>query len=202
MPVDLQAKLLRVLQERVITRLGSNEPIALDVRFIATSKAEPEAEVLAGRFRADLYYRLNAAMIRVPPLQARREDIPQLFLHLVRESAARHRVDERKAMPELLARLSAQDWPGNVRELRNAAERFVLGLDDEADADAAREGTKLAMKVADYERSVIAATIAAHGGRLRAVYETLGISRKTLYEKMQKHRLDRRLLLESGSDGE
>jgi two-component system C4-dicarboxylate transport response regulator DctD len=202
MPVGLQTKLLRVLQERVITRLGSNEPIELDVRFIATSKAEPEAEVASGRFRADLYYRLNAAMIRVPPLSARREDIPQLFLQLVRESAARHRVDEKKALPEFLARLSVQDWPGNVRELRNAAERFVLGLDHSGDSEPAREGTKLALKVADYERSLIAATISAHGGKLRAVYETLGISRKTLYEKMQKHGLDRRLILETDSDGE
>ncbi len=202
MPVGLQAKLLRVLQERVITRLGSNEPVELDVRFIATSKADPEAEMAAGRLRADLYYRLNAAMLRVPPLRARREDVPQLFLQLVRESAARHRMDEKKAPPELLARLSGQEWPGNVRELRNAAERFVLGLEHGADTEAARDGTRLARKVADYERSLIAATIAAHGGRLRAVYETLGISRKTLYEKMQKHGLDRRLILEGDSEGE
>jgi two-component system, NtrC family, C4-dicarboxylate transport response regulator DctD len=200
--VGLQAKLLRVLQERVITRLGSNDPVELDVRFIATSKAEPEAEVAAGRFRSDLYYRLNAAMIRVPPLSARREDIPHLFLQLVRESAARHRVEDKKPLPGLLTRLSAQEWPGNVRELRNAAERFVLGLEHDGEADAAREETRLALKVADYERSVIAATIAAHGGKLRAVYETLGISRKTLYEKMQKHGLDRRLILESESDGD
>ncbi len=201
MPVALQTKLLRVLQERMITRLGSNEPVELDVRFIATSKVEPEAEVAAGRFRADLYYRLNAAVLRVPPLGARREDIPQLFLQLVRESAARHRMNERKPSPGHLTRLSAQDWPGNVRELRNAAERFVLGLDNDGDADAARD-RKLALKVADYERSLIAATIAAHGGKLRAVYETLGISRKTLYEKMQKHGLDRRLILESDGDAE
>lgn len=110
------------------------------------------------------------------------------------------RVDERKAPPELLTRLSAQDWPGNVRELRNVAERFVLGLDRDGDAETPREGTKLALKVADYERSVIAATITAHGGKLRAVYETLGISRKTLYEKMQMHGLDRRLVLESEGD--
>jgi two-component system C4-dicarboxylate transport response regulator DctD len=202
MPVSLQAKLLRVLQERMITRLGSNEPVELDVRFIATSKVDPEPETASGRFRADLYYRLNAAMIRVPPLALRREDIPQLFLQLVRESAARHRVDEKRPTPELLTRLSAQDWPGNVRELRNAAERFVLGLHHGDDAEAARENTRLALKVADYERSLIAATIAAHGGKLRAVYETLGISRKTLYEKMQKHGLDRRLILEHDGDGD
>lgn len=197
MPPDLQAKLLRVLQERVITRLGSNEPVGLDVRFIATSKADLETEVQAGRFRADLFYRLNVATLRVPPLSRRREDIPQLFLQLTREAAARHRLAEATPPPQFLARLSADDWPGNVRELRNAAERFILGLDGETNAT---HGTRLADKVSDFERSLIAAAIAAHGGKLRAVYENLGISRKTLYEKMQKHGLDRRLVFEQ--DGE
>lgn len=197
MPLDLQAKLLRVLQERVITRLGSNEPVGLDVRFIATSKADLETEVQAGRFRADLFYRLNVATLRVPPLSRRREDIPHLFVQLTREAAARHHADELKPPPELLARLSAEEWPGNVRELRNAAERFILGLDGETRTPG---GTRLADKVSDFERSLIAAAITAHGGKLRAVYENLGISRKTLYEKMQKHGLDRRLVFEQ--DGE
>jgi two-component system C4-dicarboxylate transport response regulator DctD len=194
MPFDLQAKFLRVLQERVITRLGSNEPIPLDVRFLATSKSDLEPEVAQGRFRADLYYRLNVAVLRVPPLSARREDIPLLFLQLLRESAARHGVEDRSPPPDLLAMLPAQDWPGNVRELRNMAERVVLGLDGSPVAGGTVE--RLAERVAGFERSVIAGAIAAHGGRLRAVYETLGISRKTLYEKMQKHGLDRRLIVE------
>ncbi len=91
MPLDLQAKLLRVIQERVITRLGSNEAVPLDVRFIATSKADLEAEVAAGRFRADLFYRLNVVTMRMPALAARRDDVPLLFLQLVREAAARYR---------------------------------------------------------------------------------------------------------------
>ena len=195
MPVDLQAKLLRVLQDRVITRLGSNDPVALDVRFLATSSADLEAAVAAGAFRADLYWRLAVARLGVPALAERREDIPVLFLQLVREAAARHGVADRTPPPELLAVLSARDWPGNVRELRNAADRFVLGLDwlEGAGSTAPR----LAERVAEFERSVIAAAIAAHRGRLRPVYESLGISRKTLYEKMQKHGLERRLIVEA-----
>lgn len=194
MPVDLQAKLLRVLQDRVITRLGSNDPVALDVRFLATSSADLAAAVAAGAFRADLYWRLNVAALHVPALAERREDIPLLFLQLLREAAARHGVEDRAPPPELLAALSARDWPGNVRELRNAADRFVLGLDWLEGAG--ESGPRLAERVAEFERSVIAAAIAAHRGRLRPVYESLGISRKTLYEKMQKHGLDRRLIVE------
>lgn len=194
MPLDLQAKLLRVLQDRVITRLGSNDPVALDVRFIATSKVDLETACAAGAFRADLFYRLNVATLRLPPLADRREDIPVLFLHLLREGAARHGVEDRLPDPAVLSALAARDWPGNVRELRNAADRHVLGLDG---PDAAPvQATRLAETVAQYERSVIAGAIAAHRGRLRAVYETLGISRKTLYEKMQKHGLDRRLIVD------
>lgn len=198
MPPDLQAKLLRVLQERVITRLGSNDPVALDVRFIATSKTDLADLVRHGAFREDLYWRLNVAVLHVPPLSARREDIPLLFLQLVRESAARHSVPERDVPPAFLSGLAARDWPGNVRELRNLAERVVLGLEGTETPQA--DGARLAERVAAFERSLIAGAIAAHGGRLRAVYETLGISRKTLYEKMQKYGLDRRLIVEAPED--
>ena len=201
MPVELQAKLLRVLQERVITRLGSNEPVPLDVRFIATSKTDLAAAVARGTFREDLYWRLNVAVLRVPPLSARREDIPLLFLQLVRESAARHGLAERELPPARLSGLAARDWPGNVRELRNQAERFVLNLDP-LEATDLPGGARLADRMADYERSLIAGAIAAHGGRLRAVYESLGISRKTLYEKMQRHGLDRRLIVLPADPGE
>ncbi len=193
MPLDLQAKLLRVLQERVITRLGSNDPVALDVRFMATSKVDLAGEVAAGRFREDLFYRLSVALCRVPAMAARREDVPVLFLQLAREAAARQGVEDRQPPPEVLAELAARDWPGNVRELRNAADRWVLGLEGDADTTG---GLRLADRVAGFERSVIAAAITAHGGHLRRVYESLGISRKTLYEKMQKHGLDRRLIVD------
>ncbi|MBC7311045.1 MAG: sigma-54-dependent Fis family transcriptional regulator [Rhizobium sp.] len=193
MPFDLQAKFLRVLQERVITRLGSNELVPLDVRFIATSKADLEAEVAAGRFRADLFYRLNVATIHVPALADRLADIPILFLQLVREAAARYMRDDIEVSPDLLAEIAARSWPGNVRELRNAADRLVLGLDpvpDESQPIVSRQ--RLSDKVGAYERGLIASAISAHGGNLRRVYEQLGISRKTLYEKMQKYGLERK----------
>lgn len=193
MPFDLQAKFLRVLQERVITRLGSNEVVPLDVRFIATSKADLEAEVAAGRFRADLFYRLNVATLHVPALADRSADIPILFLQLVREAAARYLRDDIEVPPDLLAEIAARPWPGNVRELRNAADRLVLGLDpvpEESAPAAVRQ--RLADKVAAYERGVLASAISAHGGNLKPVYEQLGISRKTLYEKMQKYGLARK----------
>lgn len=197
MPTDLQAKLLRVIQERVITRLGSNEAIELDVRFIATSKVDLDAEAAAGRFRADLLYRLNVVTLRMPSLAARREDVPLLFLQLVREAAARYRREDIKVGPQILTDIARREWPGNVRELRNAADRFVLGigLQLETEPDAANGGgEKLAERVADFEKKAISAALLAHGGSLKPVYETLGISRKTLYEKMQRYGLDKHRL--------
>jgi two-component system C4-dicarboxylate transport response regulator DctD len=194
LPFDLQAKFLRVLQERVITRLGSNEIVPLDVRFVATSKVNLEAEVAAGRFRADLLYRLNVATLHVPSLAQRKADIPLLFLQLVREAAARYVRNDIDVPPSLITEIAERAWPGNVRELRNAADRLVLGLDLKPDEAQVRpEKQRLADKVADYERGIIASALAAHGGALRPVYELLGISRKTLYEKMQRYGLDKKL---------
>lgn len=193
MPLELQARLLRVVQDRTITRLGSNEPIELDVRFIATSKVDLEQEVAAGRFRADLFYRLNVVTLHLPPLSARREDLPSLFLQLVGEATARYRRDEANVPQDVIGEVIRRDWPGNVRELRNAADRFVLGLGiDNAVVGETAAVQDLAQQMADYERGVIAAALHAHRGSLKPVYEGLGISRKTLYEKMQKHGLDRR----------
>ncbi|MDP9811401.1 two-component system C4-dicarboxylate transport response regulator DctD [Rhizobium tibeticum] len=190
MPFDLQAKFLRVLQERIITRLGSNEPVSLDVRFIATSKVDLETEVARGRFRPDLLYRLNVATIHVPSLAQRQADIPLLFLQLVREAAARYGRSDMEVRPETIGKIGSRSWPGNVRELRNAADRLVLGLDLQPE-DAALQNQKLADRVAAYERGLIASALAAHGGSLRPVYEMLGVSRKTLYEKMQKYGLEK-----------
>lgn len=191
MPADMQGKLLRVIERRSITRLGSNEPIPLDVRFIATSRVALEDEVAQGRFRADLLYRLNVVTLALPSLAARREDIALLFLKLLTEAAARHRIDPAPPPPQLVAAIAARDWPGNVRELRNAADRVALGLglsDTEVD-DAAP--SRLADRVAAFERREIEAALAAHRGALRPVYESLGLSRKTLWEKMQKHGIDK-----------
>jgi two-component system C4-dicarboxylate transport response regulator DctD len=129
LPQPLQAKLLHAVQNRQITRLGSNDPIELDVRFIAASKKNLEVEAAEGRFRSDLLYRLNVVTLRMPTLGERREDIPKLFMQLVHEACARYK----RAVPDvpggLLASLVTRSWPGNVRELRNAADRFALDLD-------------------------------------------------------------------------
>ena len=185
----LQAKLLNAIQNRQITRLGSNEPIALNVRFLAASKSELEGEAEAGRFRSDLYYRLNVVTLRLPGLEDRREDIPQLFAHFAAEAAERIGRPAPEIPGRVLQDLAAAPWPGHVREVRNSAERYVLGLDFEVrteDLDAS-----LSDRMAAYEKSIIAASIAAHGGSLKATYEALGISRKALYEKMQRHGLSR-----------
>ncbi|VVT15293.1 sigma-54 dependent transcriptional regulator [Rhizobium sp. EC-SD404] len=192
MPIDLQAKLLRVIQDRVISRLGSNETLPLDVRFVATSKTELDDEVAAGRFRADLLYRLNVVTLRVPSLQSRREDVPLLFLQLVREAAARHRREDIDVPPSVMSEVSNRLWPGNVRELRNAAERYVIGLGLATEAEPVTVSNRLSERVSEFERGVIAGLLTAHGGTLKPVYEELGISRKTLYEKMQRYGLDRR----------
>ena len=190
MPIDVQGKLLRVIEDRIITRLGANEAHPLDVRFMATSRVPLETEVEAGRFRADLLYRLNVVTLNVPPIAARREDIPLLFLRLAAEAAARHRQDPVPVPPAVIAQLAARDWPGNVRELRNAADRFALGLGEgtitEEDAP-----SRLSDRMAEFERREIEAALAAHRGNLKPVYESLGLSRKTLWEKMQKHGLDK-----------
>ena len=196
MPLDVQGKFLRIIQERVITRLGSNDPLPLDVRFIATSKSDLEADVAAGRFRADLLYRLNVITLRVPPLSARREDIPLLFMHLLTEAAARYRRDPVAVAPSVIAAIAERDWPGNVRALRNAADRYALGLGlpftELQGDDGERAPVRLADRVAAFEKRVIENALLAHGGSLRPVYETLGLSRKSLYEKMQKYGLDKK----------
>ncbi|QLF71506.1 sigma-54-dependent Fis family transcriptional regulator (plasmid) [Peteryoungia desertarenae] len=188
-PLDLQGKLVRVIEQRTVTRLGSNEAIPLDVRFMATARVPLEAEVQAGRFRPDLLYRLNVVTLHLPSLSARREDIPLLFLRLLAEAASRHRVEPPEVPPSVIAQLTARDWPGNVRELRNAADRFALGLGEGLVSDAGPG--RLAERVAEFERREIEAALAVHRGNLKPVYESLGLSRKTLWEKMQKYGLDK-----------
>ena len=200
MPWDMQGKLLRVVQDRVISPLGANEDRALDVRFIATSRRPLEDEVAAGRFRADLLYRLNVVTLNVPPLSARREDVQLLFIKLVQEAAARHRRPPVSVPPQLLAEIAERDWPGNVRELRNAADRHALGIALQPAEKVSPEQMRLAHRVAAFERDLIVATLAAHGGRLKPVYETLGLSRKSLYEKMQKYRIDKTHYVDAAED--
>ncbi|MCB1395628.1 MAG: sigma-54-dependent Fis family transcriptional regulator, partial [Rhodobacteraceae bacterium] len=198
MSQPVQAKLLHALQNRTVTRLGSNDPVDLDVRFIAASKQDLETAAAKGLFRADLLYRLNVVTIRMPDLDERREDIPRLFTHLVGEAAARYKRPVPDIPGAVLTLVAGRHWPGNVRELRNAADRFALGLDLDlgrdrrggADQGGPAEPT-LAARIAEHEKALIAAALTAHGGSLRETYESLGLSRKALYEKMQKYGLDR-----------
>lgn len=192
MPLSLQVKLLRVIQDREIVRLGSNEPVALDVRFIATSKLDLEQEAAEGRFRADLLYRINVVTLTVPALRDRSEDVPRIFLGLLAEAAARYNRDLPDVPASVMADLAKSDWPGNVRELRNAADRFLLGLSATgAERESEPQSQALADRVAEFEKNAISATLIANGGRLKPTYESLGLSRKSLYEKMQKYDLQR-----------
>ncbi len=190
MPLDLQVKLLRAIEHRAVERLGSNKRIDLDVRFVAATKSDLAAESAAGRFRADLYYRLGVATLTIPPLRERKDDIPLLFVHLAREARARYRRDIPDMTPALEGELAGHDWPGNVRELRNIADRWVLGLwrgfsgNGHGGAVAGEGG--LAERVAAYEKAVIETELKRHGGRMKETYEALGLSRKGLYDKIKR----------------
>jgi two-component system nitrogen regulation response regulator NtrX len=126
MSLAAQAKVLRVLQDNVITRIGSGKPISVDVRVITATNKNLEAEIAAGRFREDLYYRLNVVPIHVPPLREHREDIPALVDYFIAVLSAREGVTPRKMSEGALERLRSLDWPGNVRELRNTVERLLI----------------------------------------------------------------------------
>lgn len=189
LPAAIQAKLLHAVQDRRITRLGSNDPIALDVRIIAAAKTDLTEAVATGSFRADLLYRLNVVTLHMPPLRDRRDDIPCLFLNLTAQAAARYSKPAPDVPGPVLSQIATRDWPGNVRELRNAADRFVLGLPSDAATPAAE--TTLTQQMAAHERTLISAALTANDGSLKQTYESLGLSRKALYEKMQKHGLSK-----------
>jgi two-component system C4-dicarboxylate transport response regulator DctD len=192
MPADVQGKLLRVIEDRVIQPLGSNVQHALDVRFIATSRTPLADAVALGQFRADLLYRLNVVSLQVPPLSDRMADIPALFTRLLHDACLRHRLPPRQASPALLAELARSDWPGNVRELRNAAERFALGLDAPQENDTAPKGArKLADLMAAHERKLLVDALIRHRGALKPIYESFGLSRKALYDKLSRYGIDK-----------
>ena len=196
MPLLAQAKVLRVIQERAVERVGSNRQIPLNIRIVAASKADLLAESDAGRFRADLYYRLNMATLTLPPLRDRGEDMVLLFSHFLEQAAQRFSRPAPRLHPADVAALMTHAWPGNVRELKAAADRFALGLDatgKSLDSILAPRGTKtppmavsLAERVAAYERHIIEAELARHGGSVAAVVDALGVPRRTLNEKMTR----------------
>ncbi len=126
MSLAAQAKVLRVLQDNVITRIGGAKPVSVDVRVIAATNKTLENEIATGKFREDLYYRLNVVPIHVPPIRERRDDIPTLVQYFAATLSAREGIPPRTFTPDALERLSALDWPGNVRELRNTVERLLI----------------------------------------------------------------------------
>ncbi|MGR3756441.1 MAG: sigma-54-dependent transcriptional regulator [Tranquillimonas sp.] len=189
-PLTVQAKLLRVLEDRAVLPLSASEPVALDARFIASSRVPLEPLVARGAFRDDLLYRINPVTLQLPPLAERAADLPGLFLAFVQAAARRLNRPEPAIPPARLMSLAGRDWPGNMRELKNAAELLVLGLEEPLPGGDGTGGT-LAERVDRFERDTIAAALAAHGGSLKDTYESLGLARKTLYEKMQKHGLKR-----------
>ncbi|MNF79951.1 C4-dicarboxylate transport transcriptional regulatory protein DctD [compost metagenome] len=198
LPLAQQAKLLRVLQEKSLERLGSNRSIAVDLRVISAVKPDLAAEVRAGRFREDLFYRLNVAELHIPPLRARREDIPLLFEHFAQEAAARHGREARPLAPVELARLLAHDWPGNVRELANAAERHVLGLG--RGAAVASPSQSLAAQLDAFEEQCLRHALQQCRGNIAEAMTLLQLPRRTLNEKMQRYGISRGEFLQGGDE--
>jgi len=186
MPLALQVKLLRVLQERQVERLGSNKLISVNFRVIAAAKEDLNLLAEHGKFRADLYYRLNVASLTLPALRNRREDIPLLFEFFVLQAALRYGQPAALVSGELLGSLMAQRWAGNVRELHNVADRFVLGLLDDTLSPAGCREASLAEQVDAFEISIIEEALRRHNGNVIEAATALNIPKKTLYDKLKR----------------
>jgi len=198
MPQHLQVKLLRVLQDRVIERLGSNEQIPVDFRVVSATKVDLIEAVRNGEFREDLYFRLNVAEVIVPPLRDRREDIPLLFEAFAEQLAARYEREVPRLSHNDLHELMIHSWPGNVRELKNVTERTVIGIRAQKCSIAeivhppAKKRLTLAEQVGTFEKCIIEQSLADNNGNIQAIMEIFGIPRRTLNEKMRKYGLDRK----------
>ncbi len=200
-PLHLQVKLLRVLQEREIERVGSSRPLPVDVRLLAATHRDLEALVKAGRFRADLYYRINVVTIAVPPLRERREDIPPLLDHFVEKFARANGKTVRGLTREARDLLLRYDYPGNVRELENLVERAIVLTRDEVIGAAdlplsltegeepGPEDATLPAAVEGLERRLIRLALARAGGVQTRAAELLGISERVLRYKLRKYGL-------------
>jgi two-component system response regulator HydG len=199
MPAGLQAKLLRVLQEREIHPIGAPAPIPVDVRVVAATHCDLQARIAQGRFRQDLYYRLNVIAVRIPPLRERPADILPLVAHFLEKHGRRLGRAACSVSPRALEALRRYSWPGNVRELENAIERaLVLGRDDviwPEDLPEAVRGPRPAdvlppagtRPLVEVEREHIARTLRAVRWNKAAAARLLGMDRKTLYRKIEAH---------------
>lgn len=206
----MQAKLLRVLQEREICRVGGEEVLAVDVRVVAATNRDLERDVAEGRFREDLFYRLNVITLKVPPLRERREDVPLLASHFLNKFAEKNRKTAKGFAPVAMDMLVNYDWPGNVRELENAVERAVVLMTAEhvtekqlplniaqqyAEARPSLPGFEVAPQtdgtrsLGDIEKEAIIATLEATDGNKSETARRLGITRKTLHNKLKSYGL-------------
>ncbi len=199
MPLPMQAKLLRVLQEHEIERVGGNETLKVDVRVVAATNRDLLAACEGGAFRADLYDRLNVLPLALPPLRAHREDVPTLARHFLRLAANANDRRDVRLEEDAIAALSAYSWPGNVRELRNVIERLVILTPDDAiraddvrnclpsgiarTAGLYRPGVPMRVLVEEAERVILQEAIAHHGGQMSKAARALDLERSHLYKK-------------------
>ena len=199
MTLGLQAKLLRVLQEREVDRLGSRNPIHVDVRVIATTNRNLLQEVQAGRFREDVYYRLSVMPVTIPPLRERPEDIEVLVQHFTRRSCERNGRPHVNISEEVMSYLKTRRWRGNVRELENVIERAVLLSDsgslriqhvtfEEPVIAAPTTSNQPTGSIWEMERDLIFRVLDRHGGNRTHAARTLGISIRTLRNKLREYR--------------
>ncbi|MBV8043112.1 sigma-54-dependent response regulator transcription factor ZraR [Pluralibacter sp.] len=193
----MQVRLLRVIQEREVQRVGSNHTISVDVRLIAATHRDLAQEVSAGRFRQDLYYRLNVVTIEMPSLRQRREDIPLLAEHFLQRYTGRNRKVVKGFTPQAMDLLIHYDWPGNIRELENAIERAVVLLTgefvSERELPLAIAATPIKalqahdiQPLVEVEKEVIQAALEKTGGNKTEAARQLGITRKTLLAKLSR----------------
>jgi DNA-binding NtrC family response regulator len=200
--LGIQAKLLRVIQEREITRVGSSRPIKVDVRILAATNENLAQKVSEGSFREDLFYRLSVVPIQLPPLRERKDDIPLLAGHFLRKYANRARREIQTISPEAYEALAAYDWPGNIRELENTIERAVvlsrgngIELDDLmyhgiSASSAAGPAPGRLLSLEEMEKEHIKAVLKSQFGNKSKASVILGIDRKTLWAKIKKFGLD------------
>ena len=204
MPLDLQSKLLRAIETRQVTPLGGNREISVDVRIVASTNRDLQKLIEDGRFREDLYYRLNVINIKLPPLRERREDIPLLVRAFINELAAENNRPVKDISPEALAQVQAFDWPGNVRQLRNTLESVIVTATREViDTEdlpepirktpakrVARSLVKPGMTLEELEREAIRSALKRTGGNRTDTSQMLGISVRTLQRKIKEYGLE------------
>jgi two-component system C4-dicarboxylate transport response regulator DctD len=194
MPLSTQVKMLRVLEMREITPLGTNEVRPVDLRVVAAAKVDLSDPAARADFREDLYYRLNVVTISIPPLRERRDDIPLLFTYFAERAARRFKKQIPEVSRGLLDQLHKRDWLGNVRELSHFAERFVLGLeiDEPVKASSAENAAStLPERLERHEADIIREALALYQGDVRQTIAALGIARKTFYDKLLRHGINR-----------